>query len=101
MGSTRDLGVRHNILFKKRIERYVILKVQSQGLKSFYLKNVFVMWMSHYVAHGIVVSIFFIKIPYYWDNSFGVYLLKTIELMVWIFQEGCIWNETWSDKNVS
>jgi hypothetical protein len=33
---------RSNILSKRRIEKYVFLKVQSQGLKKLYLKSLFI-----------------------------------------------------------
>jgi hypothetical protein len=34
---------RSNILFKRVSDRHVVLKVQTQGLKSSYLKNLFAM----------------------------------------------------------
>ncbi len=37
------------------------LKVQSQGLKTSNLKKMFAMWVSCYVAQGIIVNIFLIK----------------------------------------
>jgi hypothetical protein len=70
-----------------------IMITQRQGLKGCCPRNMFRMWVPCYVAQEIVVNIFLVK-RWHWKKSFGVCLLKSAKCMAWIFQEGCMWEET-------
>jgi hypothetical protein len=59
------------------------------------------MWVFHNVVQRIVVRIFLVKRPCFWDKSFKAHPLKTIEHTVWTFQEGCTREEIWRVKFLS
>jgi hypothetical protein len=54
---------RSNILFRRRNKEDVNQKVQFQGSKSSYLKNLFAMRVFSNVVQRIVVNIFLVKRP--------------------------------------
>jgi hypothetical protein len=59
------------------------------------------MWILWYVALRITINIFFMRRWHCWKKSFGVCSLKSAKLMAWIFQEDCMWEETWNNKSLS
>ncbi len=68
---------------------------------SCYPKSLFGMWVMHYVVHGIIVNIFLMRRQSCWKKSFGVWLLESAKCMAWIFQEGCMWEQTWNNESLS
>jgi hypothetical protein len=54
------------------------------------------------IAHKIIVNTFFRR-KRCWKKKFGVCLLKTTKhvAMAFIFQENCMWKETWNSEILS
>ncbi len=66
------IGIVKKLLFRKRSKVLDILIALCQGLKNWCPRSLFEMWVSHCVAHKIVVNTFLMRRWHCWDKSFGV-----------------------------
>ncbi len=57
--------------------------------------------MLHNVVQRIIVKIFLVKKPCFWDKNFKACPLKIAKHTIWTFQEGCTWKEIWSIEILS